>query len=208
MASLTITDSKIDLDSSLGNRLARLRTAHDLTLKQLSALTDIPVSTLSKVQNHQATLTYGNLQKLALGLNINIAELFDDRSKPAKAGRRSIVKKGAGLLNDVDIYRVEVLGSDLRNKSMHPGILEVPPASPQDMGKLAHHPGEEFVYILEGGIILYTEDYTPVELNVGDSAYLDSSSGHRFISKNQQTARILVVCSDGVSETAQGEGNL
>jgi len=100
---------------------------------------------------------------------------------------------------------VEVLGSELLNKNMYPGILEVPPVSPQDMGKLAHHPGEEFVYILKGGILLYTEDYKPVELNQGDSVYLDSSSGHRFISKNQETARILVVCSNVISETAESE---
>lgn len=205
MTSLKIERPEILEGRSLGDRLAALRSDRNLTLKQLSELVDIPLSTLSKVQNHQATLTYENLQKVARGLDINIAELFDDMPEKPKAGRRTIIRKGQGVLNEVDIYQVEVLGSELLNKNMHPGILEVPPASPQDIGKLAHHPGEEFVYILEGSIMLYTEDYKPVELFVGDSAYLDSASGHRFVSSTQKTARILVVCSNIVSETAESE---
>ena len=205
MTSLTREDSAVDMEYGLGDRIAALRAERGLTLKQLGELVGIPVSTLSKVQNHQATLTYGNLLKVARGLNINIAELFDEASQPPKAGRRTITRKGQGVKNDVDVYRVEVLSSELLTKNMYPGILEVPPACPQDMGQLARHPGEEFVYILEGGITLYTEDYKPVALNKGDSAYLDSSSGHRFVSKNQHTARILVVCSNIISETAESE---
>tara|TARA_R110002072_G_scaffold123758_3_gene259124 strand:- start:196 stop:828 length:633 start_codon:yes stop_codon:yes gene_type:complete len=203
MTARTMTEQDAITERTLGDRLATLRQERGLTLKQLSDLVDIPVSTLSKVQNHQATLTYANLQKLARGLSINIAVLFDDQAGPAKAGRRTIIRRGQGGINAVDTYQVEVLGSELLNKSMHPGILDVPPASPQDLGKLARHPGEEFIYVLEGGIILYTEDYKPVALEVGDSAYLDSSSGHRFVSKNQNTARLLVVCSNVVSETAE-----
>lgn len=205
MVSFTPENTESDLEYGLGDRIAVSRSARGLTLKQLSELVDIPVSTLSKVQNHQATLTYGNLLKVARGLDINIAELFDPAPQSQKAGRRTIIRRGEGVMNRVDVYNVEVLGSDLLHKNMHPGILEVPPASPQDMGNIAHHPGEEFVYILEGGITLYTEDYKPVELNEGDSAYLDSTSGHRFVSKNQYPARILVVCSDVVSETAESE---
>lgn len=205
MASLTMIDSDRDLERSLGDRLASLRAERKLTLKQLSELVDIPVSTLSKVQNHQATLTFGNLLKVSRGLDISITELFDDLAGPSKAGRRTITRKGEGGQNAVDVYQVEHLGGDLLSKNMHPGILTVSPASPQDLGKLARHPGEEFVYVLEGTIILYTEDYKPAELKCGDSAYLDSSSGHRFVSKNQEPARILVVCSNNVSETAERE---
>lgn len=203
MASTLLRDSESGLEATLGDRLAALRAERGLTLKRLSELVDIPASTLSKVQNHQATLTYGNLQKVARGLNICISELFDDRRQTPKAGRRTITRSGQGVMNDVDIYRVEVLGSELLNKGMYPGILEVPPARPQDMAKLARHPGEEFIYVLAGGITLYTEDYKPVELNVGDSAYLDSSSGHRYVSKSEEVARILVVCSGNASETAE-----
>ncbi len=203
MASTLLSDTQTGPEAMLGNRLAALRAERGLTLKQLSELVDIPASTLSKVQNHQATLTYGNLQKVARGLNICISELFDDGLQMPKAGRRTITRAGQGVMNDVDIYRVEVLGSELLNKGMYPGILEVPPARPQDMTKLARHPGEEFIYVLAGGITLYTEDYKPVELNVGDSAYLDSSSGHRYVSKSEEVARILVVCSGNASETAE-----
>ena len=195
-----------DEHKALGDRLAHLRKERGLTLQQLSALVDIPVSTLSKVQNHQATLTYGNLIKLARGLGVPISALFDDpQDQVLKSGRRSIPSNGDGSVNEVDIYRVEVLAADLLNKSMYPGILEVPPAGPQDLGALSRHPGEEFVYVLEGAVRLYSEDYKPVTLAQGDSAYLDSRSGHRYVSATADPARILVVCSHEVSETAEQE---
>lgn len=193
-----------DDDRSLGDRIAQMRKERGLTLSEMSKLVGLPVSTLSKVQNHQATLSYSNLMRLARGLKINIAELFDDdvaMQKP-KAGRRVITRKGMGMMNKVDCYDVEVLASDLLHKNMHPGILTVPPAGPQDIDALAGHPGEEFVYVISGSILLYSEDYKPLELFEGDSIYLDSTSGHKYVSASDKPARILVTCSAGDSETS------
>jgi transcriptional regulator with XRE-family HTH domain len=193
---------------ALGDRLARLRTERGLTLQQLSDLVDIPVSTLSKVQNHQATLTYGSLMKLSRGLGINISELFeDDVPAGSKAGRRIITRREQGSFNEVDTYDVEVLAADLLSKSMHPGVLVVLPEGEGDAERLSRHPGEEFAFVLEGRVRIHSEDYKPVELEEGDSAYLDSASGHRYVSATDRPARILVICSHNVSETVEQEGN-
>src|SRR5690606_4926717 len=51
-------DPRSAAGSVLGHCLARLRKQRGLTLRELSRRTGIPASTLSKVQNHQATLSY------------------------------------------------------------------------------------------------------------------------------------------------------
>ena len=190
--------------SSLGERIAFLRKERGLTLKEMSDLVGLPVSTLSKVQNNQATLNYHNLMKLALGLNVNISALFDEKQyeHQPKAGRRVITLAGQGLINEVDSYQVEVLASDLLNKTMHPGILTVQPADAESIGSLTGHAGEEFVYVLEGVIIVHSEDYRPITLHKGDSVYLDSMSGHKYVSATNQAAQILVICSGVNSETS------
>jgi len=58
------------------------------------------------------------------------------------------------------------------------------------------HPGEEYLYIVEGAIVAHTEFYDPVELRVGQSIYIDSTMGHAYIAaKGCKEAVVLAVCS-------------
>ena len=41
------------------------------------------------------------------------------------------------------------------------------------------HDGEEFLFVLSGSLLLYTELYEPLELFTGDSAYYDCEMGAR-----------------------------
>src|SRR5580765_3891328 len=70
----------------LAQRLSQIRASRSLTLRELQALTGIPASTLSKVQNGQATLSYGALVRLAQGLSIEVSDLFTGRTVDVKAG--------------------------------------------------------------------------------------------------------------------------
>ena len=57
------------------------------TLKEMSQRTNIPVSTLSKVEHDRLTLTYDKLVQLSQRLNIRISELFADTAEQRRAGR-------------------------------------------------------------------------------------------------------------------------
>ena len=57
----------------------------------------------------------------------------------------------------------------------------------------SRHRGEEFVYVLEGEVQLYTEFYEPARLRAGESFYIDSRMGHRVISLSQEDALVLWV---------------
>jgi uncharacterized cupin superfamily protein len=59
-----------------------------------------------------------------------------------------------------------------------------------------HHSGEEFIYVLEGGIKVLTEFYDPVVLQVGESIYIDSNMGHVYVTADGcEEAMVLGVCS-------------
>jgi quercetin dioxygenase-like cupin family protein len=47
--------------------------------------------------------------------------------------------------------------------------------------------------VLSGTIEFFTEEYSPVTLNPGDSCYLDSTMRHAFVTKSEEDARILSI---------------
>ena len=58
------------------------------------------------------------------------------------------------------------------------------------------HPGEEYIYVVEGAVAAYTEFYDPVELRAGESIYIDSTMGHAYLAaKGCNEAVVLAVCS-------------
>src|SRR5258708_19797310 len=68
--------------------------------------------------------------------------------------------------------------------------------SAEEFGDLVRHSGEEYIYVLEGGIKVLTEFYDPVVLNVGESIYLDSNMGHAYVTaEGCEEAMVLGVCS-------------
>jgi transcriptional regulator with XRE-family HTH domain len=177
----------------LAQRLAEIRTSRGLTLREMQALTGIPTSTLSKVQNRQATLSYEALVRLANGLEIEVSDLFVSRTVDVKAGRRVITKRGTGPREATNRYMFELLCSDLINKQMNPAILEITARSLREAGGLSHHEGEELIYVLSGVIDIHSEDYRPARLEQGDALYLDSTSGHAYVNIGKESARLLAV---------------
>ncbi|CSB41530.1 transcriptional regulator [Vibrio cholerae] len=55
------------------------------------------------------------------------------------------------------------------------------------------HDGEEFLLILEGEVMFYSEFYEPVHLVEGDSVYYDANMGHMLVSVSEEDALILWV---------------
>src|ERR1700716_4733847 len=81
---------------TLGRLLGAIRARHGWTWKERSERTDIPVSTLSKVEHDRLTLTYDKLLQVSQRLNLSLSELLSDPGggtpavEPAVAARRSI----------------------------------------------------------------------------------------------------------------------
>jgi transcriptional regulator with XRE-family HTH domain len=177
----------------LAQRLSQIRASRNLTLRELQALTGIPASTLSKVQNGQATLSYGALVRLARGLSIEVSDLFTGRTVDVKAGRRALTRRATGPQEATERYTFELLCGDLINKQLNPAILEITARSLQEAGGLQAHEGEEFIYVLSGILEVHSEDYRTMRLEPGDALYLDSTSGHAYVNAGKESARVLAV---------------
>jgi transcriptional regulator with XRE-family HTH domain len=191
-----------DGDSKPGRALRALRIRRDWTLAEMSERTGLPVSTLSKIENDKAQLSYDKLTRLCAGLEIDIAELFaTDAMAPAQVtGRRSITRAGEGRPIDTDSYLHLYPASDLLNKRFVPIIAEIHARSLSEFGELIRHPGEEYAYVLEGAVELHTELYAPTRLETGDSIYFDSGMGHAYVAVSPGRCRVLSICSASESQ--------
>jgi transcriptional regulator with XRE-family HTH domain len=185
--------------STLGSLLRALRLRNRWTLKEMSQRTDIPVSTLSKVEHDHLTLTYDKLVQLSQRLNIRISELFADTTggvEPSVTARRSIGRTEDAVRVSTKNYDYYYLCPELRRKRMIPILTRIRAKSAEEFGSLVHHSGEEYIYVLEGSIKVLTEFYDPVILNVGESIYLDSNMGHAYVTaEGREEAVVLGVCS-------------
>jgi transcriptional regulator with XRE-family HTH domain len=192
-----------------GSALRSLRKHKHLTLAEVSALTGLPVSTLSKIENGKMSLSYDKLARLSTGLEVDIAQLFEPgtASPPTRVhGRRSITRAGEGLAVETENYSHLYPGADLLNKHLVPIIAEPHARSLAEFGELVRHPGEEFVYVLEGTVDLHTDLYAPARLDAGDSMYFDSGMGHAYIAVGLKRCRVLSICTATQSQLIEALG--
>lgn len=184
---------------TLGTVMKSIRSRNGWTLKEMSAKSGIPVSTLSKVEHDRLTLSYDKLQQLSQRLSIRMADLFAEEesdSAPRVTGRRSVGTIEQAVRVTTDNYDYHYLCTDLRQKRMIPIITRIRAHSAREFGDLVRHQGEEFIYVLEGEIEIHTEFYDPVALKTGQGIYLDSSMGHAYVvAEGFDEALVLGVCS-------------
>ncbi len=184
---------------TIGGLLRGLRARNGWTLKEMSARSGIPLSTLSKVEHDRLTLTYDKLQMLSQRLNMPMSELFaepNDKPEPAVTARRSIGRVADAVRVNTPNYDYYYLCPELRRKRMIPVLGRVRAKSLEEFGELIRHPGEEHTYVLEGRVMFHTEFYDPIALETGESVYIDSNMGHAYLAgEGCKEAVVLSVCS-------------
>jgi transcriptional regulator with XRE-family HTH domain len=188
--------------SNPGDHIRSVRKRLELTLSELSARTGLAVSTLSKLEKGNVSLSYDKLMLLSRGLGVDMAELLVDapgaRPVPGGGGRRVIHRSGEGQLVQTRSYQQLYLASELLNKRFTPMVVEVHARSIEEFkaefGDLIRHPGEEFAYVLEGEVAFHSELYAPVILKAGDSIFFDSEMGHAYLKAADGPCRLVGTC--------------
>ncbi len=178
----------------LGEKVREFRQSHHWTLEEASRRTGLAKSTLSKIENEQVSPSFEVVQKLAAGLGIDVPQLFVSSSEPMVSGRRSFTRNDQGRPHPTRTYEHELLATELTHKRMVPFKSMVHARSFNDFSDWVRHSGEEFLLVLSGSIIFYSEFYEPVSMQQGDSIYYDAGMGHACISESRQDAQILWVC--------------
>lgn len=188
----------------LGDCLRSLRRKYGWTLQEVSTLTGVAVSTLSKVENDQMSLSYDKLLQICEGLGIHVTELLSGSGKePSRRTRRSVTQPANTLRQLTRNYDYYYLATDLVHKRMVPIRAFARTRTLEQFGPLTQHAGEEFLIVLKGEIELHTDQYAPVRLKQGESVYIDSTMGHAYLSIGEEDAEMLCVCAGEEREMEQ-----
>jgi len=196
-----------------GAALKALRMQRGWTLAEVSKRTELPVSTLSKIENDRMSLSYDKLARISAGLGVDISQLFTPQiAGPPGAlnGRRSVTLAGQGQIIETENYGHIYPAADFLNKRFVPVIAELHARTLEEFGEMVRHSGEEYAYILDGSVKFHSELYAPLTLRKGDSIYFDSGMGHAYLAAESGPCRVLSICSGPESqlmEAVSREGN-
>lgn len=196
-----MTDTHTDnRNSNPGATIRALRRSADMTLAQLSAKTGLAASTLSKLEAGHISPSFDKLAAISRGLDVDMTELLGSPPKapapaPISIGRRVVLRAGEGQHVETRSYSQTYLATELLHKKMTPMVVEVHARTMDEFlaefGDFIRHPGEEFVYIIEGEVEFCTDLYAPIRLCAGDSLYFDSEMGHAYLKASDVPCRIV-----------------
>ena len=180
---------------SFGERVRSMRKNAGWTLAQLSDRSGLALSTISKAERGLIALTYDSILRLAYAFDMEMSELLTDRPLSAEASQLVTVEgKGKAQTVENDYYIMNMLCSARTRKRMMPVLATIKAHSVEEFARFISHPGEEFVYVLEGQLTFQIEGQDARVLEPGDSVYFDSGQGHAYISTGPTEARLIVVC--------------
>ena len=187
-----------------GATLKALRRRERWTLSDVAVRTGLPISTLSRLENGKIAMTYEKLLQISAGLGIDMSVLIGTPAAPMQriegGFRRTIARAGEGQSVETPTGNYLYVATDLLNKAVTPIIGDVTARSIEEYDEYLRHGGEEYLFVLNGTLALYTEAYAPVRLEQGDSIYFDSGMGHAYVSVGDTPCKVLSICSANAAE--------
>jgi transcriptional regulator with XRE-family HTH domain len=176
-----------DAGMKLGAVISRLRREQRIPLRDMARKLDLSAGYLSQIERDLAVPSVQTLARIAEAFDTTLARLFEMAESPAprrlvvrREERKAVLRKGSTSVN-------ELLVPDLK------GQLEVilSRIRPGTRSPVYQHAGEEFGYVLTGGLALWVGDER-LDLRRGDAVRFPATTPHRWI-KGRGAAEVLWV---------------
>jgi hypothetical protein len=129
-------------------------------------------------------------------LRVALDDVVNPDHRAFGSGRRAITREGEAIRFQSGPYDYAVHASELSQKGMVPLAIRVRARAVEEFDHWSRHDGEEFVYVLDGAIMVHTEIYAPFRLDKGESAYFDSTMAHIYVAVGPGDAQVLSVSYD------------
>ncbi len=183
------------INQSMGDKIRLFRKRRGWTLKELSEKSGLAISTISKAERNQLSLTYDRFMSLIEALGLDVSDLFDSKKPKIGPDGMAIHRAGEGPDHQAGNYIYRMLCADLKEKHMVPMEGSTKAGDISDFDHFGQHPGEEFIFVLDGVLEVHIGIKKKVILNQGDSMYFNSWQPHLYLaSRESGTARFIAVC--------------
>jgi transcriptional regulator with XRE-family HTH domain len=180
--------------ASVGDNIRQLRSTRGLTLDRLAALSQLTRGYISLVERGLKVPSIAALTRMALALEVTVADFFDASS--ASAPRYTVFRRDGhpGSSSGKDGFELMAIAAGRKRKLMEPFLLSPPLTS----APLVSHPGEEMLFVVSGKIAI-TVNGEELTLSKGDCIYFAGESQHEVRSVGRQKAQVLLVLAQGPS---------
>jgi quercetin dioxygenase-like cupin family protein len=168
----------------MGEKVKKAREKMGWSLKDLAHETGYPVDVLQSVEDNGIVPPVALVLQLSRTLKFNMDEAKSADGKKAAASRTKSHKKR------VASYAYTPL-TEAGARSHLRAYLVTIDAGTEHQGVEYKHEGEEFIYVLKGGLVISVGANVTV-LGKGDSIHFNSGLHHKLSNPNQEAARLLV----------------
>lgn len=178
----------MDLSKVIALNLKELRTERNLTLGQLSKISEVSKTMLSDIEKGNSNPTINTILKISNGLNVPYTKLMEGIEKETTVVRKSEAVKQAG---ETGAYRLYCYFKSTSVRNFELFYVELDPQS-SNTSTGHSEKAQEYIYIIQGKLVLQTDlgEYT---LNEGDSLVFDSSVNHTYINGEDTLLTFMVI---------------
>lgn len=167
----------------IGKKLKELRLQNDLTLNDLASRSELTKGFLSQVEHNQTMPSIATLADIVEALGTNLSEFFKEEEE------KQITFSAQDFFEDEqEDYTIEWVIPNAQKNQMEPILLTL--HSKKSSHEMLAHQGEEFGYVLKGGVTLVRGN-KKYKIKAGETFYLDGSKGHYLYNHTGSDAKVL-----------------
>ncbi|MEE9536709.1 MAG: XRE family transcriptional regulator [Desulfobacterales bacterium] len=177
----------------VGGRIMKIRKEKDLSLDAISKMTGFDVEFLSKIENKELQPQLGTVIRLSKALDSAFGRLVsgvgDKLYSITRKDERRTISRSTSKKGRKQIYIYKSLAPDVKGRHMEAFLVQLE-EDPEKETSL--HEGEEFIFVLDGEVILEIGE-DKFELEPGDSAYYLSTTAHHIAAKKGKATIVAVM---------------
>jgi transcriptional regulator with XRE-family HTH domain len=188
-ATATKTDPAM-VSSAIGAALRRARKAVGMSVAELASRTQLSQPHISQLENGRVAPSIAALYSLAGALGIGPDQLLPRiDAAPIQVTRRGEGALQPGSETDNPVMSRLLTGAPGRVIESH----EFQALPGQDLGGWLEHPGEDFVYVMSGRMIVEFGSGRSEQLDAGDCIWYVARQRHRWRKVDDQPIHVLLV---------------
>lgn len=180
-------------NAGVGAKIKEIRNNKNITLKQLSEVTNLSIGFLSQLERGLSNIAIDSLQNIANSLGVPIRELLDTQQIDTESFSpvlRSYDKKVTVINPFLCSY---VLSNSVQTLSFLPRECHLQPSTRDDDCLQTYaHEGYDWIYVLEG-VLSVTVDNQRTDLYPGDTITIDSTRPHNWENRGTKTAKFITI---------------
>ena len=170
---------------SFGQKVRTLREDRGFSIDDLSHETGYSADMLDQIENDAVVPPVSMVIQLSRIFKIDVDQLETEDEKKASKRRAKSHKKR------VESYAYTPLSRPGSDKHLRSYLVTIDPETAHK-GVEYHHEGEEFVYVLKGGVTIQIGENV-TKLGTGKSIHFNSALHHKLSNHTKETTELLVV---------------